>query len=227
MNTFLKIPAVPPTPGNPGNPAQIGRPEMLVNVAAVQVAKWHPDHQGGELWIVLNGGLDTIKVRGAAASALWERLQALDVQGDAQPSRTPSSWGDPNPRSEAEARRRVVTQLAGDAAARAQVGVIAPGIVQRLARLGQELDDVGAALFEAPHTAAPAMGLPQEEARKVVGQLQQAGAALWRSEAPSAAGAAALARGVAAIADELEPCGCESSADGTPLKRCPQHGGGR
>ena len=197
MTTFLKIPAVP---APPNSPLPVGRPEMVVNLAALRVAKWLPDHQGGELQVVLNEG-ETIKVRGPEAAALWERLQALDVQGDARPTRTASSWCEPT--SEAEARRRVVAQLAGDAAARAQVGVIAPGIVQRLARLGQELDDVGAALFEAPHSAAPAGGLPLKEARALAAQVQEAAAAGWRGAAPAPAAAAGSAQG----ADDADGAG--------------------
>lgn len=178
MTAFLRIPAVPPSPTGG---LQVGRPEMLVNLAALSMAKWLPEHQGGELWLIVSES-ETIKVKGAAAAALWERLQALEAPA---PRPTLSAWIDPP--SEAEARRRVVAQLAGDAAARAQVGVIAPGIVQRLARLGQELDDVGAALFEAPQTAAPAGGLPLEEARGLATQVREAAAAGWGGAAPSPA----------------------------------------
>lgn len=192
MITFLKIPAVPPTPGNA---VQVGRPEMLVNVAAVQLAKWHPDHQGGELHLVLTG--DTIKVRGAAAATLWRQLERMGAE---PPAATPAAWSDNL--SPEDARRRVVAQLAGSAAARAQVAVIAPGIVQRLAKLGQELDDVGAALFEVPCSAAPAAGLPQEEARRLAAQVQEAAAAGWRCAAPSPAAA-----GTAEGADDADGAG--------------------
>ena len=39
-------------------------------------------------------------------------------------------------------------------------------------------------------------------------------------------GLAALANGLAAMADFLQPCGCEDADDGTALKRCAEHAGG-
>lgn len=63
----------------------------------------------------------------------------------------------------------------------------------------------------------------REAAGSLAGTLRGLGLVTIPSGAGRAPNAGPLASGLVGLADLLEPCGCESADDGSPLKRCPEH----